>query len=66
MPGHRNRIAMNPLLRKGGVHQRSQSSARQNNRHTLGAEIEDWYSDHQARSTHHDRVETPDHDDYDP
>ena len=43
MPGrNRNRIAMNPLLRKGGAHERSRSTARRDARQHLDELLEDW------------------------
>ena len=38
----RNFVAMSPLLRKGGVHQRSKSAARANIEHEIQDEISNW------------------------
>lgn len=38
----RNRVAMSPLLRKGGVHERSKSGQRAENKLLLNAELDDW------------------------
>ena len=43
MPGRRNTVAMNPLLRKGGAHERSGSAARRGARKDLQALVGDWY-----------------------
>ena len=42
MPGRRNRIALNPLLRKGGVHQRTRSADRQQDRQQLESMLDEW------------------------
>lgn len=41
----RNPFAHSPLLKKGGAHQRSASSARFAGRQQLLAELDDWYLD---------------------
>lgn len=41
----RNPFAHSPLLKKGGAHQRSASSARFAGRQHLLAELDDWYFD---------------------
>lgn len=41
----RNPFAHSPLLKKGGAHQRSTSSARFAGRQHLLAELDDWYFD---------------------
>ena len=38
----RNTVAMSPLLRKGGVHQRSKTGARADIKHEIEAEISNW------------------------
>ncbi len=38
----RNPVAHNPLLRKGGPHQKSRSAERRNQRHALEAELDNW------------------------
>lgn len=45
MPGRRNRVAMNPLLRKGGVHQRSRSAERGNQHQHLNQLVDEWFTD---------------------
>jgi len=45
MPGRRNRIALNPIMRKGGAHQRSRSANRRIENELLDAAMEDWYED---------------------
>lgn len=47
-PPIRNYIARSPLLRKGGVHQRSASGARNQSRRKLSAEVEEWFRDQNA------------------
>lgn len=42
MPGRRNTIAMNPLLRKGGVHQRSRTASRRNENRNLEDILDEW------------------------
>ena len=41
----RNPFAHSPMLKKGGAHQRSASSARFAGRQQLLAELDDWYLD---------------------
>ncbi|MDC7717075.1 hypothetical protein PQU95_07575 [Vogesella sp. DC21W] len=43
----RNPFAHSPLLKKGGAHQRSQSSARFAGKQHLLAELDDWYDSQQ-------------------
>lgn len=38
----RNYVAMSPLLRKGGVHQRSKTGVRAIKKHELQSDIMDW------------------------
>lgn len=48
MPGNRlnnrprNPVARSPLLRRGGVHEKSNSAARQQQRATVNALLDDW------------------------
>ena len=41
----RNPIAHSPLMRKGGVHQKSQSALRKQKRQQLNMQLEDWEDD---------------------
>lgn len=51
MPGRRNRIAMNPLLRKGGAHQASKTAQRRDDDAELEELLYEWYeSNNQHRS----------------
>ncbi len=38
----RNYVAMSPLMRKGGVHQRSKTGVRADIKHEIQAEITNW------------------------
>ncbi len=42
---YRNHVAQNPLLRKGGAHQKSRSSQRSTNRRKLNSYLDEWYED---------------------
>jgi hypothetical protein len=53
----RNPFAHSPLLKKGGAHQRSQSSARFAGKQNLLAELDDWYD-----SQHDHTLDTQCHD----
>ncbi len=55
MPGRRNRVAMNPLLRKGGVHQRSRSAERGNRHQHLQQMVDEWYIDDELGRESDDR-----------
>lgn len=44
-PRRRNLAAMAPIMRKGGVHQRSRSSGRQQGGRILEAELLEWWQD---------------------
>ena len=48
MPG--NPIARNPLLRKGGAHQRARSSERQIYGSILRSAVDEWLKDYAERS----------------
>ena len=43
MPGRRNRVALNPLLRKGGVHQQGKTAQRRNENAELNLLLDEWY-----------------------
>lgn len=53
----RNPFAHSPLLKKGGAHQRSQSSTRFAGKQHLLAELDDWYDSQQ-----HDAMDAQCHD----
>lgn len=38
----RNPVARSPLLRKGGVHEKSKTAKRQQNRGALRVQLDDW------------------------
>ncbi|THB72970.1 MAG: hypothetical protein D6B28_04380 [Gammaproteobacteria bacterium] len=41
----RNIIALNPLLKKGGAHQKGKSSQRANSRQKLNSYLDEWYEE---------------------
>lgn len=43
---YKNHVAQNPLLRKGGVHQKSRSSQRAASRQKLNSYLDNWYEEH--------------------
>ncbi len=45
MPGRRNRIVLNPLMHKGGVHQRSSSAGRRIENELLETAMDEWLDD---------------------
>lgn len=54
----RNTVAMSPLLRKGGVHQRSKTGARAEIKHEIQAEITDWQEDEFQSTTNLPQTES--------
>lgn len=42
MPRYRNRIALNPLLRKGGVHRTSSTAQRRDLKNNLESLVDEW------------------------
>jgi len=38
----RNPVALSPLLRKGGVHEKSKTAKRQQNRQALSEQLDNW------------------------
>lgn len=42
---YRNHVAQNPLLIKGGVHQKNRSSQRAVSRQKLNSYLDDWYDE---------------------
>lgn len=59
----RNYVAMSPLLRKGGVHECSKSSARADAKHNLQDEIANWreaLEEECLLTTDHSRIDSGD------
>lgn len=56
----RNYVAMSPILRKGGVHQRSKTGARADIKHEIDAEITQWQEDESLSTTIRSQVESGD------
>ena len=59
MPGRRNRVALNPLLRKGGAHQRSRSAHRSEQQEDLRKQLEDWLTDDKIEDEEIDTHQQP-------
>mgnify|MGYP001549629651 CR=1 FL=1 len=43
----RNMVALNPLLKKGGAHQKGKGSQRANERHRVNSYLDEWYEEQQ-------------------
>ncbi len=46
---YRNQVALNPLLKKGGAHQKSKSSQRSNERYKINSYLDEWYEEQQNK-----------------
>lgn len=59
----RNYVAMSPLLRKGGVHERSKSGARADKKHEMQDAISNWreaLEEECLLTTNHSRIDSGD------
>ncbi len=54
---YRNHVVHNPLLRKGGVHQKSRSSQRSSSRRKLNSYLDEWYEDEHNEKSHKEGIE---------
>ncbi len=59
----RNLVACSPLMKKGGVHQKSQSALRSQKRQHLLLQLEDWQDDLAFETTLKQSITYPDDSD---